>query len=252
MCHGDDARPPEPPVTEAVGEHGDARLTAADGAAFMAYAARPATPGVTGVVILPDVRGLHQFYKDLALAFAQAGFSAVAIDYFGRTAGFGPRDEGFAYRPHVEQTTPETVAADVTAAIDYLRSPSGGAATRIFTVGFCFGGSSSWRQAAAQPDLAGAIGFYGQPARAREVISRMRAPLLLLVAGADFIPLEEVEQFDRELTEAGVPHRTVVYPGAPHSFFDRSFAEHQEACVDAWRQMLAFISDPPAGVAPSA
>lgn len=252
MCHGDDARPPGPPVTQAVGEHGDVRLTAADGTELMAYAARPATPGTTGVVILPDVRGLHQFYKDLAVAFAQAGFSAVAFDYFGRTAGFDPRDEAFAYRPHVEQTTAETVAADVTAAIAYLRSPAGAAATRIVTVGFCFGGSASWRQAAVQPDLAGAIGFYGQPARARDVISQMQAPLLLLVAGADFIPLEEVDQFDRELTEAGVPHRKVVYPDAPHSFFDRSFTEHQEACADAWRQMLAFISDPPTAVADGA
>jgi carboxymethylenebutenolidase len=232
-------------VTGAVGEHGDATLTAADGTEFMAYMARPERPGDTGVVILPDVRGLHQFYKDLAVAFAQAGFSAVAIDYFGRTAGTGSRDEAFAFRPHVDQTTPETVAADVTAAITYLRSPAGGAMTRIFTVGFCFGGSASWRQAAVQPELAGAIGFYGQPARARAAIAQMHAPLLLLVAGADHTPLAEFEQFDRELTDAGVPHQMVVYPGAPHSFFDRTFAEHQEACADAWRQMLAFIAVPP-------
>jgi carboxymethylenebutenolidase len=252
MCHGDDARPPGPPVAEAVGEHGDLTLTAADGTEFMAYEARPKRSSETGVVILPDIRGLHQFYKDLAVAFAQAGLSTIAIDYFGRTAGIGSRDEAFVFRPHVDQTTPETVDADVTAAIAYLRSPAGGAATRIFTVGFCFGGSASWRQAAAQPELAGAIGFYGQPARARAAITRMHAPLLLLVAGADHTPLAEFEQFDRELTEAGVPHRMVVYPGAPHSFFDRTFAEHQDACADAWRQMLAFISNPPASVAPAA
>ncbi|MEZ4562036.1 MAG: hypothetical protein R2853_04825 [Thermomicrobiales bacterium] len=61
--------------------------------------------------------------RDLADGFAQAGFSTVAIDYFARTAGNSARDEAFAYRPHVEQTTPETVDTDVAAAIAYLRSP---------------------------------------------------------------------------------------------------------------------------------
>jgi carboxymethylenebutenolidase len=212
----------------------------------MAYAALPEQPGTTGIVILPDIRGLHQYYKDLADTFARAGFSTVAFDYFGRTAGMGARDETFVFRPHVEQTTPDTVDADVTAAIDYLRSPAGGAATRIFTVGFCFGGSTSWRQSASQDGLAGAVGFYGQPGRARAYIGQMHAPLLLLVAGDDFTPLEEFQAFDEELTAASVPHEMIVYPGAPHSFFDRSFDEHREACADAWRQMLSFFQTPPA------
>lgn len=194
------------------------------------------------MVILPDVRGLHDFYKELAVRFAETGIDAVAIDYFGRTAGFGSRDESFVYRPHVDQTTPEGIAADVAAAIACLRSPEGGAVTRVFTAGFCFGGSNSWRQSAAQPDLAGAIGFYGQPARARDAIPAMRAPLLILVAGDDWTPQSEFELFDRQLTAAGVPHTMVVYEGAPHSFFDRTCAAHRDACDDAWRQILAFVS----------
>lgn len=241
MCHGDDARPPEPPVRGPLGAHGDLTLTSADGTAFMAYAALPGEASGDGVVILPDIRGLHQYYKDLADVFARAGLNAVAIDYFGRTAETNVRDETFVFRPHVEQTTPESVDADVAAAIAYLKSPAGGGATRVFTVGFCFGGSSSWRQAASQPGLAGAVGFYGQPGRARPFIAGMQAPLLLLVAGEDFTPLAEFEAFDAELTAAGVTHEMVVYPGAPHSFFDRSFAEHRDACADAWQRMLAFF-----------
>jgi carboxymethylenebutenolidase len=50
-----------------------------------------------------------------------------------------------------------------------------------------------------------------------------------------------VEAFDRALTAAGVEHRSVVYPGAPHSFFDRKSAEFADASADAWRQVLDFI-----------
>ena len=242
MCYGDDALPPLPPVSGGAADAHDLDLVAADGAVVMAHAARAARPGGTGVVILPDVRGMHPFYKELADRFAEAGFDAVAFDYFARTAGHGPRDEGFAFRPHVEATTPEGIAADTAAAIAFLRSEAGGAVGRVFTVGFCFGGSGSWRQSAAQPGLAGAIGFYGRPERARDVVPQMRAPLLLLVAGEDFTPLSEFEAFDRELTAAGVPHRMVVYEGAPHSFFDRTFEEHAAASADAWRQMLDFMA----------
>lgn len=243
MCYGDDALPPLPPVSGGAADARDLDLTAADGTVLMAHAARASRPNGTGVVVLPDIRGLHDFYKELADRFAEAGYDAVAVDYFARTAGHGSRDEGFEFRPHVEATTPEGIATDTAAAIAYLRSPEGGAVERVFTVGFCFGGSNSWRQSAAQPSLAGAIGFYGRPERARDAVPGMRAPLLLLVAGADFTPLSEFEAFDRELTEAGVPHRMVVYEGAPHSFFDRTWEEHAEASADAWQQMLRFMTE---------
>jgi carboxymethylenebutenolidase len=219
-------------------------LTSADGTEFMAFAARAARPSGAGIVILPDIRGLHDFYKELAERFAEAGLDAVAFDYFGRTAGHGTRDEAFEWRPHVEQTTPAGVDADVAAAIAYLKSEEGGAVGRVFTVGFCFGGSGSWRQSASQPGLAGAIGFYGVPARVKDYVPLMKAPLLLLVAGADFTPVEEFQKFDAELSEVGVPHTMVVYEGAPHSFFDRTFEEHRAASEDAWRQMLEFMGLP--------
>ena len=72
----------------------------------------------------------------------------------------------------------------------------------------------------------------------------MKAPLLLLLAGDDRATTpDENDRFDRELTEAKLPHKKVVYEGAPHSFFDRSFEQYQQASEDAWRQMLSFIKD---------
>ncbi|TME57086.1 MAG: dienelactone hydrolase family protein [Chloroflexi bacterium] len=244
MCHTNAARPPLPPIVGGSTDEGDLVLAAADGNRFMAYAARAAKATGAGIVVMPDVRGLHPFYKDLARRFAQAGVDAVAIDYFGRTAGLSERPDDFDFRTHIGQTTPETIAADVAAGIAYVRSAAGGAPESVFTVGFCFGGAQSWRQSAAQPDLAGSIGFYGIPSRVRDVIPQMQAPLLLLLAGNDQATTQEdFAQFDRELTQAGVPHQMAVYEGAPHSFFDRSFEQHKDASADAWRQMLAFIKE---------
>jgi len=242
MCYGDDARPPLPPISGAAADHGDLRLKSADGTELMAYFARASKPTGAGMIVLPDVRGLHTFFKELAQRFAEAGIDAVAIDYFARTAENDDRSDSFEYMPHVQQTTPEGVAADVGAAMDYLKSKDGGAVKSIFTVGFCFGGSNSWNQSAAHPDLAGCIGFYGRPSRSEPNLPHMKAPLLILIAGADQATTpEQNDEFLAALKKAGVPHDSHVYERAPHSFFDRSYAQWKDACDDAWRRMLDFV-----------
>ena len=242
MCYTDDARPPLPPISGAAADTGDTTLTASDGNELMAHFARAEKPTGAGMVVLPDVRGLHAFYKELADRFAEAGIDSIAIDYFGRTAKSDDRSDGFEYMPHVEKTPPDGVAADTAAALAYLRSMEGGAVQSVFTVGFCFGGSNSYNQSAFQPGLNGAIGFYGRPARSEPFISKMKAPLLVMVAGADAATSpEQAMEFKEKLEKAHVPFEQHVYAGAPHSFFDRSYEQWSDACDDAWRRMLDFV-----------
>src|SRR3954454_12405810 len=150
MCHDHDSRPPAPPRSGEVAERGTLTLTAADGNEFSAAYAAPATPPRAGVVILPDIRGLHPYYVALAERFAEAGLAAVAIDYFGRTAGVadtGTREGDFDWRTHIPQTTPAGGGAPPPAGIEPRPSrtePS----LPVVTVGFCFGGSHAWRQSA--------------------------------------------------------------------------------------------------------
>ncbi len=240
MCFDTDSEPPIPRIAGAAVSHDDLTLTAADGNTFSAFLATPDEPASTGVVVLPDVRGLYHFYEELALRFAERGFAAIAIDYFGRTLGVGKRGDDWDYMPHVQQTTPEGLMADTRAAVARLREEG---ATSIFTVGFCFGGSTSWRAAADVDGLAGAIGFYGRPSRVEDRVSAIRAPILALQAGDDRnITAEDNAAFEQALAEAGVEHELVAYDGAPHSFFDRKQADFQDASDDAWRRTLEFIA----------
>jgi carboxymethylenebutenolidase len=245
VCFDTDSTPPIPVLSGAAISHDNLVLTAADGNELAAFAAEPDEPSTVGVVILPDVRGLYRFYEELALRFAERGYSAIAFDYFGRTAGVAKRDDDFEYRTHVDQTTPEGVQADVGAAVAYLRDRG---ATSIFTVGFCYGGRNSWLAAASGHGLHGAVGFYGFPTERggrigpAERAGEMTAPILALQAGADQnITKVENDAFERALTDAGVEHELVVYEGAPHSFFDRKQEEFADASEDAWRRVLAFI-----------
>ena len=239
VCFELDSVPPIPVIRGAAVSHEDVVLEARDGNRLAAFAALPEDAFEGGVVILPDVRGLYRFDEELALRFAERGMAAVAIDYFGRTAGVAKRDDDFEYRPHVEQTTAEGVQADVAAAVEYVRNRG---AQRIFTVGFCFGGKSSWLAAAGGHGLAGAVGFYGRPAEPAERASDIDAPILALQAGADQnITADDNRAFEEALREAGVDYELVTYDGAPHSFFDRKQEDFAEASEDAWQRVLGFI-----------
>jgi carboxymethylenebutenolidase len=246
VCFELDSLPPIPVIRGAAVSHEDLVLEALDGNKLAAFAATPEQPSDVGVVILPDVRGLYRFYEELALRFAERGIAAVAIDYFGRTAGLGKRGDDFEYMPHVEQTTAEGVQEDVRAAAEHLRAR--GIAT-VFTLGFCFGGRHSWLSAAGDHGLAGAIGFYGRPGEARDGAagptqraSELQAPILALQAGDDQnITAEDNTAFDEALRDAGVEHELVTYEGAPHSFFDRRQEDFATASEDAWARVLAFI-----------
>jgi carboxymethylenebutenolidase len=239
MCFDTDSAPPIPVIAGAAVSHDRLTLTAADGSEFAAFRAMPDGPATTGVVVLPDVRGLHRFYEELALRFAERGFVAVAFDYFGRTAGAAERDDDFDYAPHVQQTTPHGVQQDVGACVDHLRALG---CTSIFTVGFCFGGSSSWAAAAGGHGIDGAIGFYGRPERMLDRVPHIDAPILALQAGDDaHITHEHNLELERALRENGKEHELIEYEGAPHSFFDGKQEEFADAAEDAWRRVLEFI-----------
>jgi carboxymethylenebutenolidase len=246
MCFDLDSSPPVPVIRGAAVSHEDLVLDAADGNRFAAFAALPDEPSGAGIVILPDVRGLYRFYEELALRFGERGHAAIAIDYFGRTAGIDKRPNDWDYMEHVQQTTRAGVDADVGAAVTWLREHG---ARSIFTVGFCFGGGRSWASAAAGHGLAGAIGFYGRAGEGRDgspgaaqLAGRIECPILALQAGADqHITHDDNRAFADALAAAGVEHDLVEYEGAPHSFFDRKQDEFTEASEDAWNRVLAFV-----------
>ncbi len=266
MCFDLDSRPPIPPIAGGAIDTEEVVLRAGDGGRFAGLLARAAEPGGAAIIVLPDVRGLHPYYEELALRFAEAGVDALAIDYFGRTAGIGIRERpmDFDFMAHVGETRFSNLSWDVQAAAETLRAlepaeEAGGAGRRgraVFTIGFCFGGRLAFLANTLGLDLAGAIGFYGWPVGARGDIPApadstglMTGPVLAVFGGADRgIPADAVETFRDALAATGLPHEVVTYAGAPHSFFDRKAEDFGDASTDVWQRVLAFIrtNTPPA------
>ena len=199
---------------------------------------------------LIEARGLHTYYRDLVLRFAEHGVDAIGIDYFGRSAGIGDRGPEFDWATHVPQTSYEGLQADVTAAVERLRAETG--VTRVFTMGFCMGGRLAFLTDTFGLGLAGVVGFYGWPVGPSrngtpapvDEVGAFEAPVLAVFGGGDQgIDGDAVAAFEAALTGAGVEHRVVTYPDAPHSFFDRKAEEFADASAAAWDEVLAFVRD---------
>jgi carboxymethylenebutenolidase len=214
-----------------------------------AYLANPGEPARSQVVVLPDARGLHNFYKELALRFADVGVRALTFDFFARTAETDDRNEPFDYMTHIQQMTPQTFGLDLDAVISAIREGPG-QDLPTFTLGFCMGGSLSFWAGTRGYDLAGVIGFYAGLTRSRGAVTpaidwarRIQCPVLGLFGGEDSgIPQTDIDGLERELEAAGIRHEIVVYPGAPHSFFDRKATEFAGESADAWTRVQGFIA----------
>ena len=129
----------------------------------------------------------------------------------------------------------------------------GGQIRSLFTVGFCFGGALSYFQSTTAINASGVIGFYGWPLGLKrwpdrpkpiDAAAKFKAPVLSLYGGADEgIPEPDRKAFSDALKKSSsVSHEEHVYPGAPHSFFDRKYEEFKDASTDAWTRVRSFIS----------
>ncbi len=80
-------------------------------------------------------------------------------------------------------------------------------------------------------------------AGAARPLDDVASPVLGLFGGADgAITADAIAAFDRGLTERGVDHRVVTYPGAPHSFFDRKATDFARESAAAWDEVALFIA----------
>ena len=207
-----------------------------------------------GVVILPDVRGLHPFYEELALRFAERGDRRprdrlVRADRRRRRRA----TTGFEYMPHVE---PDDLGRDLRPTSRAARrgrsARTSGRAARVFTVGFCMGGRLSFLAATLGLDLAGVIGLLrharsgrgGTTRRRRSTVARrdrVHRSSACSAAPTRASRPRPIAAFDAASTRPASSTGIVTYPGAPHSFFDRKAADFAAASAAAWDEMLAFI-----------
>ena len=225
-----------------------------DGDTIRAYVAVPrGTPPFPGLVVIPDVRGLAEHYRDVGRRFAAEGFFTLVIDLYSREGAPALPDLAAVLR-WIEELPDPRVLADLAGAVRYLAARRDVRGDRIGITGFCMGGQYALLAACTIDGLAACVSWYGmlryakhsaaKPASPLERAAELRCPYLGLFGAEDaIIPVADVDELRATLQHSRQPHEIIVYPDAGHAFFNdtRPDAYRPAAAADAWPRALAFL-----------
>jgi carboxymethylenebutenolidase len=217
----------------------------------------PAEGAYPGVLVWPDARGLRPAYHQMGRRLAEAGYAVLSVNtyYRGQRApvlpdGATPADAGTmeTLRPLLGQLTPEGDVRDAIAFVEFLDAQTAvDTGRKIGTTGYCLGGPTTMRTAAAIPDRIGAgASFHGirlatdEPDSPHRLVPGMRASFLFAIAEDDDAGDPQAKHVLREAFDAaGLDAEIEVYQGAMHGWCTVDSPVHNEAQAErAWGRLL--------------
>jgi carboxymethylenebutenolidase len=225
-----------------------------DGDIVRGYAAWPAGTGpFPGLVLIPDVRGLSDHYRDVARRFAGEGLLTFVIDLYSREGAPDLPDMTAVFRWIRELPDPR-VLADLGGAVNFLAGRPDVRAEHVGITGFCMGGQYALLAACSVGGLAACVSWYGmlryeektaaKPASPLDLAPRLACPYLGLFGAEDaLIPTADVDELRAILGQERKAFDIHVYPGAGHAFFNdaRPDAYRPAAAADAWPRAVEFL-----------
>lgn len=205
------------------------------------YLARPAAAGtrkLPAILVIHENRGLNPHIEDIARRLALEGFMAFAPDALTPLGGY-PGDEDKAREAFAKLDQPKT-QQDFVAAANWLeaRSDSTG---KLGAVGFCYGGGIAHMLSTRLPGLNAAVPFYGSSPSPEEA-AKVKAPLLVHLAGIDERINAAWPAYEAALKAAGAKYTVHQYPGTQHGFNNDTTPRHDAAAAkQAWQRTMAFF-----------
>jgi len=198
------------------------------------------------VIVIHEILGLTEWIRGVADRLAADGFVAVAPDLLSGLGPGGGGTESMAGRDEVTAAVRALAPEEVVARLNAVRAHAlalPAASGKSATVGFCWGGASSFAYAAAQPALDAAVVYYGTPPPV-DALAKVGAPVLGLYGGDDARVTATVAETAAEMKKLGKTYDTHVYEGAGHGFLrqqDGREGANLKATRQAWPAMLAFL-----------
>ncbi len=208
---------------------------AANGEQFSGYLAEPTQPGPK-VIVIQEWWGLVGHIKSICDRFAEAGFTALAPDFYHGETTTEPDEAGSL----MMALDVPNAAHVIKAAAQYLESDSVG------VVGFCMGGQLALFAAGLDNRITACVNYYGIHPNVHPDYASFNCPVLGFFAEYDdYAHQEAMNKLEEDLTNAHVKHEFHKYPGTHHAFFndDRPEVYNEIAAEDTWAKMIVFFQD---------
>ncbi|MGD2217233.1 MAG: dienelactone hydrolase family protein [Gemmatimonadales bacterium] len=227
--------------------HGEwVKYVAAAGDSVLAWVAYPERGDKAPVVVvIHEIYGLSDWIRGVADQLAAEGFIAIAPDLLSSKGPGGGGSESVDRQGAValvRALDAGEVKQRLDAAAHYAMSLPA-ARSGFAVIGFCWGGSSSFRYATAQPNLGAAVVFYGSSPDT-EALANVEAPVLGLYGGDDARVNATIPAAEEELDRLGKRYEYEVYEGAGHGFLRQQSGRggaNMRATEQAWPRVIAFL-----------
>ena len=197
------------------------------------------------VVVIHEIFGLTDWIRSVTDQLAADGFIAIAPDLL---SGHGPNGGGTAAVDRqgaialIRDLKPDDVGRRLRAAAAYATALP--AARHIVgSVGFCWGGTTSFAFATTDPDLKATVVFYGTPP-SEEAMGRLRAPVAGFYGGDDARVTSTVDPTRALMAKLGKSYESHVFEGAGHGFMRDQAGRNGanlRAAEQAWPRAVAFL-----------
>jgi carboxymethylenebutenolidase len=197
------------------------------------------------VIVMQHGPGMDDWQRALADQLALQGFIAVAADLY---SGLGPNGGNWDSFEGVDaalrasgKLTPDEAIRRYKAAYDYgIKLPR--ANGKVASVGFCAGGTYSFRFAGEVPEINAAVVFYGTQPSA-DIIAKIKAPVLGFYGEDDARVTSTVEPTVSAMKQEGKSYEPHIYPRATHGFLEfQDLAGNPAATTDSWARTIAFLN----------
>ncbi|MDH4043899.1 MAG: dienelactone hydrolase family protein [Gemmatimonadota bacterium] len=225
------------PVSRPADIHGEwVKYAGAGGDSVLAYLAFPERPDpAPAVIVIHENRGMTDWIQTVADSLATAGFVAIAPDLLSRRGGTAAQDD---VRRALSGLPPDSITTDLDATYTFLRTVQAVRADAVGVVGFCWGGSQSFRYATNNPALRAAVVCYGSGPNAADV-TRIGAPVFGVYGQNDARINAGIPETEQAMAAAGKTYMKTIYPGAGHAFLRTR--EPAESAAAAWRDIVGFL-----------
>ncbi|MBL8014399.1 MAG: dienelactone hydrolase family protein [Candidatus Omnitrophica bacterium] len=205
-----------------------------------------------GVIVVHDWMGFGAYANGRAEQLAQLGYTALAIDIYGKGVRPANTEEASKQAGYYKEHR-DLLRRRAQAGLEALKKEASVDPKRMAAIGYCFGGTTVLEMARAGMPLAGVVSFHGglstsMPAHKGDIKSKV-----LVLHGADdpFVPPPEVVDFSKEVNEAGADWQMVSYSGAVHSFTrkdagndnSKGAAYNERADKRSWEAMKSFFNE---------
>lgn len=211
-----------------------------NGTTYQGYLSPSSSGKGPGVIVIQEWWGLVGHIKAVADRLAEAGFTALAPDFYHGKATTEPDEAGSL----MMALNIDDAAKVIHGAVDLLLGHEAVSSEKVGVVGFCMGGQLALYAATIDPRIGGAVDFYGIHPNVKPDLASLHCPLLGIFAEHDdYASPEAVRELSDRLRSVGKEHEFHTYPGTRHAFFndDRPEVFNESAAEDAWDRVLAFF-----------